>query len=272
MPMAKKKTAGKIPSTGLKLFSIHPLTNNQKVAFEEYQANQNLFLHGVAGTGKTFVALYLALNEVLSGLSDYFRVVIVRSAVASRDIGFLPGNVKDKIKEFEAPYVSICTDLFGRGDAYQILKDKKIVEFTSTSFIRGITLRDTIVIIDEIQNYTFHEASSVLTRIGKNCRVMVAGDFRQSDLFGRQRAGLSKLISVAKDMPSFSFVEFGINDIVRSGFVREFLISCLKYEDEECHTLNMSYGNGIVKSPPLRPNGAGTIIRPPASFPPLQQP
>ncbi len=236
----QKEGKVKLPATSLKLISIRPITGQQKYAFDEFRNDQNLFLHGVAGTGKTFIALYLALEQIFSGFASQNRVMIIRSAVASRDIGFLPGSVKEKTKEFEAPYAAIVGDLFERGDAYSILKEKRIAEFISTSFVRGITINDTIIILDEIQNFSFHEAHSVLTRVGKNCRVIVAGDFRQSDLFGRQKAGVDKLMRVAKNMPSFSFVEFGIADIVRSGFVKEFLISCLKDEDQEC--LNTSFG------------------------------
>jgi phosphate starvation-inducible protein PhoH and related proteins len=244
--MGKKKTTNGVPNTSLKLVPVKPLTTAQRLTFDEFRDDQHLFLHGVAGTGKTFLALYLALEQVMSGLGVENHVVIVRSAVPSRDIGFLPGNTKDKIREFEAPYISICADLFGRGDAYSILSQKKIVEFMSTSFVRGITLNESIIIIDEIQNFTFQEASSILTRIGKNCRVIVAGDFRQSDLKPQQRDDLTKLMNIVQSMESFSFIEFGLNDIVRSGFVREFLTACIKFEDQ-CK--KGSYMNGQSREP-----------------------
>lgn len=253
----RKLAKTKAPNTSLKLLSIKPLTSNQRYSFAEYQADQNLFLHGVAGTGKTFIALYLALESIISGFSDQNKVVIIRSAVPSRDIGFLPGNVKEKTKEFEAPYSAICSDLFDRGDAYSVLKSKNMIEFLSTSYVRGITLRNSIVILEEIQNYSYHEAFSVLTRIGTNCRVIMAGDFRQSDLLGRQKTGFPKLISIIKSMPSFTFIEFGIEDIVRSRFVREFLVSCINYEDNhQCLNTN-SFPEKNYKTP--TPNGADII-------------
>lgn len=218
--LAKKPT----PNTSLKLNSIKPLTKNQQIVFDEYYHDQNLFLHGVAGSGKTYLALFLALQTVLGGLANQNKVIIVRSAVPSRDIGFLPGSLKEKEKVYEAPYADITSDLFSRGDAYSVLKGSALVEFMSTSFIRGITLRDSIVILDEIQNYDFPEAYSVLTRIGRGCRVIICGDFRQSDL---DRSGIRKLMSVIRHMSSFSMVEFGVNDIVRSGFVKEFLIATM---------------------------------------------
>jgi phosphate starvation-inducible protein PhoH len=210
------------PNTSLKLITIKPLTKNQELAYDAFYNNKHLFLHGVAGTGKSLVSLFLALDQVMSGLCIQNKVIIVRSAVPSRDIGFLPGSVKDKIREYELPYRSICTDLFQRGDAYDVLKSKNIVEFMSTSFVRGLTIRDSIVILDEIQNMSYGEIYSVLTRMGRNCRVIISGDYRQSDL---ERSGVQKLIRVVRKMKSFAPIEFGIQDIVRSDFVRELIIA-----------------------------------------------
>jgi phosphate starvation-inducible PhoH-like protein len=127
---------------------IEPLTNNQKLSFEAYQAGKNLMLHGIAGTGKSFISMYLGLNQILSENSSYKKLVIVRSVVPTRDMGFLPGNSKEKAKVYEAPYYAISTELFGRSDSYEYLKSKNLVEFISTSFIRGITLNDCIIVVD----------------------------------------------------------------------------------------------------------------------------
>lgn len=166
----------------------------------------------------------------MSGLSTYGKVIIIRSAVPSRDIGFLPGSVKDKIREYELPYKNICAELFERGDAYDILKGKNMVEFISTSYVRGITMTNAIVIIEEVQNMSFHEIYSVLTRVGRHCRVIVSGDFRQSDL---ERSGILKTMKVIRRMKSFRFIEFGINDIVRSDFVRDLIIATNAEEEKE---------------------------------------
>ncbi len=167
-------------STSLKEFS--PLTESQKEVFRNFDNDEHLVLHGLAGTGKSFISLYLALRQVLTGSSDFNKIVIVRSVVPTREVGFLPGSVKEKIKVYEQPYETICTELFGRADAYNILKTKNYVEFMSTSFIRGITLDNCIVIVDEVQNMLFGELDSVITRIGKNSKLILCGDFRQSDL------------------------------------------------------------------------------------------
>lgn len=209
----------------LNLKRINPLTDNQRKAFKSWNGGSNLLLHGLAGTGKSYISLYLALREILENNSHYKSIVIVRSAVPTRDIGFLPGSVKDKTKVYEMPYQTICTDLFGRGDAYEILKTKRIIDFTTTSFIRGNTFYDTIVIVDEVNNMTFHELDSVITRLGDNCRMMMCGDYRQSDLNYNEKNGLMSFINILDDMKGFSHVEFEIEDIVRSGLVKEYIIA-----------------------------------------------
>ena len=173
--MAKKSKT--INGSGLEIQQIEPLTRNQLAAFE---SESHLVLFGVAGTGKTFVGCYLAFDDMAK--KEYEKLVIIRSAVPTRDIGFLPGTEKEKASVYEEPYKDIAVDIFGRGDAYQILKAKGLVEFMTTSYIRGITLRDAVIIIDECQNMSFHELDSIITRVGRNCRVILAGDFGQSDL------------------------------------------------------------------------------------------
>ena len=216
--MAKKRRT--LAGVNFELREIEPLTRNQLKAFE---SDKNLVLHGLAGTGKTFISSYLAYDDMTKG--DYQRLVIIRSAVPTRDIGFLPGTEKEKASVYEEPYKDIAIDLFQRGDAYEILKNKSMVHFMTTSFIRGITLRDTVIIIDECQNMSFHELDSIITRIGENCRVMFCGDFRQADL---KANGLQDFIRVLKRMDKFTFVEFEVEDIVRSDFVKQYIIS--KYE------------------------------------------
>jgi phosphate starvation-inducible protein PhoH len=207
------------------LKKIEPLTDNQKLSFEAYQQGKNLMLHGIAGTGKSFISIYLGLQEILSENSRYKKLVIVRSVVPTRDMGFLPGNSKEKAKVYEAPYYAICSELFNRGDAYEYLKNKNVVEFISTSFIRGITLNDCIIIVDEIANLTLHELDSVITRVGRNCRVIFSGDFRQSDFSKEQdKNGLIDFMRIIERMKSFTFIDFDENDIVRSSMVKDYII------------------------------------------------
>ena len=203
---------------------INPLTVNQQRVWDAYNNDSNLMLHGYAGTGKTFLSMYLALKEVLT--SDiYKRVVIIRSVVPSRDMGFLPGTEKQKAEVYEQPYQEICDNLFGRGDGWRILKLKRLVEFTTTSFLRGTTFNDSIIIVDECNNMNFQEIDTVMTRIGNNSRIIFCGDYRQADLHKpHDKTGIKELMAVTRRMPSFEHVEFGIEDIVRSGVVKEYII------------------------------------------------
>lgn len=208
------------------LKKIEPLTKHQKESFEAYRQGKNLMLHGIAGTGKSFISMYLSLEEILSSHdSPYKKLVIVRSVVPTRDMGFLPGNSKEKAQVYEAPYYAICTELFGRGDSYGYLKQKNIIEFISTSFIRGITLNDCIIVVDEIANMTLHELDSVITRVGRNCKIIFSGDFRQSDFTkDHERNGLVNFMKIIEKMKSFTFIDFDENDIVRSAMVKDYII------------------------------------------------
>lgn len=206
------------------LKEIKPLTKNQERTFEEYDKGQHLVLSGSAGSGKSFLALYLGLQDILTSGSYYSSMIIIRSAVQSRNLGFTPGSVEEKAKVYESPYRSIANELFSRGDAYEILRNKNIIDFETTSFLRGNTFKDAIVILDEVQNMQKAEIWTALTRIGENCRVIVCGDYKQNDLdMKREQSGILDFEKVAKNMKSFSFIEFTISDIVRSGFVAEFL-------------------------------------------------
>jgi phosphate starvation-inducible protein PhoH len=215
-PSINKKTKTLAGAT-LTLQEIEPLTRNQLKAFE---SDNHLLLHGLAGTGKTFISCYLALDDMAKGFFD--KLVIIRSAVPTRDIGFLPGTEKEKSSVYEEPYKDIANELFGRGDAYGILKQKSLVEFMTTSFIRGITLNYAVIMIDECQNMSFHELDSIITRMGKGCRVIFCGDFRQADL---KQNGMQDFIQVLKRMNEFDFIEFGVDDIVRSEFVKNYIIA-----------------------------------------------
>ena len=208
-----------------KLKHIEPLTQNQKLVYNAFDQGKNLMLHGIAGTGKSFISMYLSLKELLRENSTYKKLYIIRSVVPTRDMGFLPGNSKEKSKVYEAPYHAICTELFDRGDAYEYLKMKNVIEFNTTSFIRGITFNDSIIIVDEMANCTLHELDSVITRIGKNCKIIFCGDFRQSDFTkDHEKNGLHDFIKIIRNMKVFTFVDFNANDIVRSNLVKEYII------------------------------------------------
>ena len=229
-----EKKPARIKAAELKKFE--PLTSNQALFFEAYKRGDYFtMLCGSAGTGKSFIATYKALEEVLDRSSSFHRVVIVRSAVQSRDLGFTPGSVEEKMSLYEQPYMQIGHTLFGRRDAYEALKECGRVEFISTSFIRGMSFDDAIIIVDECQNMTDMELNSIMTRVGTHSKIIFCGDFRQTDLYKRNdMSGLKKFIAIADTMPSFKVVEFGVDDIVRSKLVKEYIIARLNYEEQHC--------------------------------------
>ncbi len=220
----KEKSTSNNQGTGnLTIKTVKPLTENQKKVFTHYQAGHNMVLFGSAGTGKTFLALYLAMKELQTS-STVKSVQIVRSAVASRDLGFMPGNKNEKMKVFESPYYGIFSELYGRGDAYDNFKNRKQVFFEPTSFMRGITLKDTIIVVDECQNMTGVELSTVLTRVGEGSKVILCGDIKQTDWM-KDRSGLGDNLKILQKMEEVRMVEFTTADIVRSGFVKSYLIA-----------------------------------------------
>ena len=215
------KRSKTLNGSGLELIEVEPLTRNQVVAFE---SSKNLVLHGCAGTGKTFISCYLAFDDMTKNLFE--KLVIMRSAVPTRDIGFLPGTEKEKSSVYEEPYRDIAIDLFSRGDAYQILKTKGLVHFMTTSYIRGITLRDAVILIDECQNMSFHELDSIITRVGEDSKILFCGDITQTDLTREhEKSKISDFIQILQEMKDFTCIEFGIDDIVRSGLVKQYLIT-----------------------------------------------
>lgn len=220
----------KLPQLDIK--RIQPKTENQQHIFEAFKRGSNLFINGSAGTGKTFVSMYLALNEMYNKPlieTDIHRITIIRSIVPSRDIGFLPGSIEEKSAAYEAPYRDITDDLFEREGMYDSLKRQGHIQFYTTSFMRGLTIDNSIVVIDEVQNMTDMEIHSIATRIGDNSRVVFIGDFFQSDI-GTEKSGMSKFVMILKDTTQTEFVELGVDDVVRSGFVKEYLEAKMRFE------------------------------------------
>jgi predicted ribonuclease YlaK len=230
--MSAKQMRRRKPINSDYLLEIEPLTENQTKMFEEYGSGQNIFAYGAAGTGKTFVALYLALRDVLDEKSPYEKIYIVRSLVATREIGFLPGTHEDKSSLYQIPYKNMVKYMFEMPDdtsfemLYDNLKQQETISFWSTSFLRGSTLDNSIVIVDECQNLNFHELDSIMTRIGQDSKIMFCGDASQSDLQRtNERTGIIDFQRILQNMDEFSHIEFGIEDIVRSGLVKSYLIA-----------------------------------------------
>lgn len=207
---------------------IRPITATQSDLFESYEEGYNLAAIGTAGTGKTMCATYLALQDVLQK-GEYEKVVIIRSAVQTREQGFMPGTQAQKEAVFEAPYNDIVNDLFERKDAYNLMKSKGMIEFKTSSFVRGLTFDNAIIIVDECQSMTYHELDSIITRVGESSKIVFCGDTKQDDLAtSKNRAdvtGLHDFLKVLYAIPSFDVVRFGVNDIVRSGLVKEYILA-----------------------------------------------
>ena len=214
------------------MLNIKALTPAQEKVWDAYDKNQNLFLYGAAGTGKTFVAMYLALKEVLDPKSQYDKLYVVRSLVPTREIGFLPGDHEDKSSLYQIPYKNMVKYMFEMPTdsdfemLYGNLKNQGTISFWSTSFIRGTTLDNAIIIVDEFQNLNYHELDSIITRIGQNSKIMFCGDATQTDLLKtNEKNGVIDFMKILRIMPSVDIVEFGVEDIVRSGLVKEYLLA-----------------------------------------------
>ena len=214
------------------LLDIKPLTESQQRVFDAWEKSKNLFLFGCAGTGKSFITIYLALRDILDEKTPYDKLYIVRSLVPTREIGFLPGDHEDKANLYQIPYKNMVRFMFEMPDdpsfemLYANLKAQDTISFWSTSFIRGTTIDNSIVLVDESENLNFHELDSIITRLGVNSKIVFAGDAAQTDLTkAHEKTGIMDFKKIIDDMDEFASIEFNVQDIVRSGLVKSYLIS-----------------------------------------------
>ena len=228
--MAKQKDI-----TYNQLSNIKPVTDSHKLVFDSWKQGLNQFLFGCAGTGKTFISLYLALQDVLKNDTPYDKVIVVRSLIPTREIGFLPGDEEDKAALYQVPYSNMMQFMFEQPNeqAFSMLYDRLKAQgsfyFLSTSFLRGLTFDNSIIIVDECQNLNFHELDTIITRVGQDSKIVFCGDFGQSDLTRlNEKNGLMNFLQILQEMKEFNCTEFTIGDIVRSGFVRSYLIQKTK--------------------------------------------
>jgi len=229
MPKKKKEISSS------NLIKVKPITEGQKTVFETWKQGKNQFLFGCAGTGKTFVSLYLALQDVMNLQTKYDKVILVRSLIPTREIGFLPGDEEDKAALYQVPYQNMVKFMFEQPNEqsfnmlYDKLKNQGSLYFLSTSFLRGLTFDNSIIIVDECQNLNFHELDTITTRVGQDSKIIYCGDFSQTDLLKQnERNGLHDFLRILEEMQEFNCTEFNIGDIVRSGFVKNYLIQKTK--------------------------------------------
>lgn len=214
------------------LRKLQPLTQTQSDVFSAWEDapedNVGFVLSGFPGVGKSFIAMYLALKEVLDPESKYKKLIICRSCVPTREIGALPGTLELKGEVYEEPYMQICSELTNDKFAYEKLKNADKIEFVTTSFLRSLTFNNSIVFVDEIQSCNWHEINTICTRLGKNSKLIVAGDYKQNDLVYKKNdvSGFKEFLKVSSIMPEFRTFSFTMEDIIRSGFVRSWVIAC----------------------------------------------
>ena len=230
--LTSKQVKRKKPINSELLLNIEPLTENQRNLFALYDEGKHLVAHGVAGSGKTFLCLFKALQDVLNEYTPYEKIYIVRSLVPTREIGFLPGSHEDKSSLYQIPYKNMVKYMFQMPSdvdfemLYGNLKAQETISFWSTSFIRGTTLDNCIIIVDELENLNFHELDSIITRVGENTKILFCGDASQSDLVRlNEKNGVIDFMKIIRSMPSFGIVEFGVDDVIRSGLIKEYLIA-----------------------------------------------
>ena len=251
--MARKSSKqNQAQQQSLELKYITPKTTSQHQTFEAFYDGYHPILMGCAGTGKSFISVYLGLESVFDAHTSFKKLAIVRSAVPSRELGFLPGDEAGKISSYKRPYVQIVNELLGRADGFEILEKKGIIEFVSTSFLRGTTINDTVIFLDEIQNLSSTELHTVVTRIGKNSALILAGDFFQNDLSDNE-SGLKEFYEIAKRVKNFKIINFSEKDILRNEFIKEYIIAKNAVEKERKerkqfsgHKIERNYLNSIT--------------------------
>lgn len=213
------------------LEQIQPKNKNQELAFQLWQRDQVdcLALTQQAGVGKTLLAMYFALESVLDESTPFEKVVVIRSAVQGRDIGFLPGSEEEKNAQYEEPYSQACDFLFPWKNSYLSLKKAGKLEFRNTSFLRSINLEKSVVVLDESQNCTFGELMTGITRVANRSKFILCGDYNQNDLYRKNNdvSGLLKFLEVYRNMRDVNCgeVRFELEDIVRSGIAKAALVS-----------------------------------------------
>lgn len=225
---AQKEGPKKKHWTVLDIKPIKPITEAQRAMVESFFMGNHVVADGSAGTGKTYLSLWLALNLVLSKEYNQHKIIIVRSNVPTgKDVGHLPGELEEKMAPFEAPYRDILQDLLGKPSSYDDMKEAGVIEFMPVAFIRGLSWDNAVVIVDESQNMDDATVNTIMTRVGKNTKVIICGDRAQNDLVYDKKtpSGFDNMIRILSNMDEVDIIRFTKRDIVRSGFVKAWIVA-----------------------------------------------
>jgi phosphate starvation-inducible PhoH-like protein len=206
---------------------IRARTTNQKKLIEESKINDLVFAIGPAGTGKTYVAIALAVSALKN--RQIKRIILSRPAVeAGENLGFLPGDLREKIDPYLQPLYDALLDMLPPKKLEEYLKDG-IIQIAPLAFMRGRTLSNAFVILDEAQNTTIPQLKMFLTRMGLNTKYLITGDITQIDLPRKQHSGLVMALKILKNIDGIATVEFDKSDIVRHRLVRDIVEAYDRY-------------------------------------------
>jgi phosphate starvation-inducible PhoH-like protein len=201
--------------------SVTPKSSNQKLNMEEIEKHDMTFAVGPGGSGKTYLAVAMAVSALLTKQVD--RIILARPAVeAGERLGFLPGTLQQKIDPYMRPLYDALYDMLD-ADKLERFLEKGIVEVAPLAFMRGRTLNDSFVILDEAQNTTSEQMKMFLTRLGFNSKAVITGDITQIDLPTGRRSGLVEALEVVGRIPGIAFITFNERDVVRHNLVQQII-------------------------------------------------
>ena len=210
---------------------IVPRSPNQLKLVQEYEKNDMLFAIGPAGSGKTYTAIALAVRSLKN--KEIKKIILSRPAVeAGEKLGFLPGDMKDKIDPYLQPLYDALQDMIPAAKLKEYM-ELNVIQIAPLAFMRGRTLNDAVVILDEAQNTTTQQIKMFLTRMGMNTKMIVTGDMTQIDLPSSQTSGLVQALKILKGVKGISFIELNKKDIVRHKLVTRIVGAYEKFEEKQ---------------------------------------
>ena len=234
LDIVKGTGAKEVKTDNVILFAINgkPISarsDNQQLLVNSVTDNDLTFALGPAGTGKTYVAIALAVRALKN--REVRKIILSRPAVeAGEKLGFLPGDMKDKIDPYLQPLYDALEDMIPAAKLKEYL-ETNVIQIAPLAFMRGRTLNDAMIVLDEAQNTTTHQIKMFLTRLGMNAKMIITGDITQIDLPRTVSSGLVQALKVLKGVPGIGMVEFGKKDIVRHQLVQRIVEAYQKWDD-----------------------------------------